>query len=246
MKMIICLIISFYTLMAKELYASFNVEALNQSKLSLESIGIVKEIKVKISDHVKKGDVLLSLDTSKEEIALQNAQNDYKLALAKFNNIKSKMTKFAQVQNFIDKQSYEDIKTEFNIANLELQKAKINIAYYKNLIDKKILKAPYDGIISDKTIQVGEGVAGVNQILFKIFSYPEVKLILSFDEKYKDEVKLNQEFIYKIEGKEQTFKGKISLIYPSIDVKTRKIYAEAKAQNLTPGLFGEGKIIIKD
>ncbi|QWU80127.1 efflux RND transporter periplasmic adaptor subunit [Campylobacter novaezeelandiae] len=246
MKIIICLIISFYTLIAKELYASFNVEALNQSKLSLESIGIVKEIKVKISDHVKKGDVLLSLDTSKEEIALQNAQNDYKLALAKFNNIKSKMTKFTQVQNFIDKQSYEDIKTEFNIANLELQKAKINIAYYKNLIDKKILKAPYDGIISDKTIQVGEGVAGVNQILFKIFSYPEVKLILSFDEKYKDEVKLNQEFIYKIEGKEQTFKGKISLIYPSIDIKTRKIYAEAKAQNLTPGLFGEGKIIIKD
>lgn len=246
MKIIICLIISFYTLIAKELYASFNVEALNQSKLSLESIGIVKEIKVKISDHVKKGDVLLSLDTSKEEIALQNAQNDYKLALAKFNNVKSKMTKFTQVQNFIDKQSYEDIKTEFNIANLELQKAKINIAYYKNLIDKKILKAPYDGIISDKTIQVGEGVAGVNQILFKIFSYPEVKLILSFDEKYKDKVKLNQEFIYKIEGKEQTFKGKISLIYPSIDIKTRKIYAEAKAQNLTPGLFGEGKIIIKD
>lgn len=246
MKIIICLIISFYILIAKELYASFNVEALNQSKLSLESIGIVKEIKVKISDHVKKGDVLLSLDTSKEEIALQNAQNDYKLALAKFNNVKSKMTKFTQVQNFIDKQSYEDIKTEFNIANLELQKAKINIAYYKNLIDKKILKAPYDGIISDKTIQVGEGVAGVNQILFKIFSYPEVKLILSFDEKYKDEVKLNQEFIYKIEGKEQTFKGKISLIYPSIDIKTRKIYAEAKAQNLTPGLFGEGKIIIKD
>ncbi|MBK1991353.1 efflux RND transporter periplasmic adaptor subunit [Campylobacter sp. 2018MI35] len=246
MKIIICLIISFYTLMAKELYASFNVEALNQSKLSLESIGIVKEIKVKISDYVKKGDVLLSLDTSKEEIALKNAQNDYKLALAKFNNIKSKMDKFNQVQNFIDKQSYEDIKTEFNIANLELQKAKINIAYYENLIDKKILKAPYDGVISDKAIQVGEGVAGVNQVLFKIFSYPKVKLVLSFDEKYKDEVKLNQEFIYKIEGKEQTLKGKISLIYPSIDIKTRKIYAEVQAENLTPGLFGEGKIIIKD
>ncbi|MEE6566503.1 efflux RND transporter periplasmic adaptor subunit, partial [Campylobacter coli] len=41
-------------------------------------------------------------------------------------------------------------------------------------------------------------------------------------------------------------KGKISLIYPSIEVKTRKIYAEVQTTNLTPGLFGEGRIITKD
>ncbi|HEB8061603.1 TPA: efflux RND transporter periplasmic adaptor subunit, partial [Campylobacter coli] len=41
-------------------------------------------------------------------------------------------------------------------------------------------------------------------------------------------------------------KGKITLIYPSIEVKTRKIYAEVETQNLTPGLFGEGRIITRD
>lgn len=76
-----------------------------------------------------------------------------------------------------------------------------------------------------------------------MFSYPEVKLILSFDEKYKDIVKVGQKFIYNVGDKKDQV-GKIDIIYPSINQKTRKIYAEVYITNLTPGAFGEGKIEI--
>lgn len=156
------------------------------------------------------------------------------------------MQKIKAVENVIDKQSYEDMKAKFDAANLNLNKAKINIAYYKNIMAKKELRAPYDAIIANKFIQVGEGVGGVARPLIEIFSYPQSKLILSFDEKYKDKVKLGDDFFYKIDQNGTEFKGKISLIYPSIEVKTRKIYAEVQTTNLTPGLFGEGRIITKD
>ncbi|MBZ7936430.1 efflux RND transporter periplasmic adaptor subunit [Campylobacter sp. B0100352/1] len=246
MKIFLFLIFSFNMIFAEEIYASFNVEASKQSKLAIESIGIVSQIPITIGQKVKKGDLLLALDQTSEKIALENAKNSYNLALAQYENTKSKMKKINSVQDVIDKQSYEDMKTQFNIASLNLTKAKINIDYYKNILEKKELRAPYDAIIANKFIQIGEGVGGVAQPLVEIFSYPQSKLVLSFDEKYKDKVKVGDEFIYKIDQSDNQIKGKISLIYPSIEVKTRKIYAEVEASGLTPGLFGEGKIITKD
>lgn len=61
------------------------------------------------------------------------------------------------------------MKAKFDAANLNLNKAKINIAYYKNIMAKKELRAPYDAIIANKFIQVGEGVGGVAQPLIEIF-----------------------------------------------------------------------------
>ncbi|MGH2327813.1 efflux RND transporter periplasmic adaptor subunit [Campylobacter taeniopygiae] len=246
MKIFLFLIFSFNMIFAEEIYASFNVEASKQSKLAIESIGIVSQIPITIGQRVKKGDLLLTLDQTSEKIALENAKNSYNLALAQYKNTKSKMEKINSVQDVIDKQSYEDMKTQFNIASLNLTKAKINIDYYKNILEKKELRAPYDAIIANKFIQIGEGVGGVAQPLIEIFSYPQSKLILSFDEKYKDKVKVGDEFIYKIDQSNNQIKGKISLIYPSIEIRTRKIYAEVEASGLTPGLFGEGKIITKD
>ena len=117
----------------------------------------------------------------------------------------------------------------------------LNLAQ-KRLEDTRLL-APFDGTISDKSIEVGEGVGGVAQKLMSVFSYPDVKLKLSFDEKFKDHVKIGSEFVYKLDGQSEERRGKISLIYPTIDTKNGKIYAEVQAQNLTPGLFGEGYIV---
>lgn len=130
---------------------------------------MVQKIPVEIGQKVSKGELLLALDQESEKIALQNAQNSYQLALVEYENTKSRMQKIKAVENVIDKQSYEDMKAKFDAANLNLNKAKINIAYYNNIMAKKELRAPYDAIIANKFIQVGEGVGGVAQPLIEIF-----------------------------------------------------------------------------
>ncbi|KGI56235.1 efflux RND transporter periplasmic adaptor subunit [Campylobacter sp. MIT 97-5078] len=243
MKKVLCLFFAVLNLKAEEIYASFDVYALHQSKLAFESNGIVKEIKVEPSSVVKKGDILIILENSSELIGLQNAQNRLALAEIAFKNAQSKMDKFKEVQSMIDTQSFEDMEASFKRAGLELESAKINVKYYENLLDKKNLKAPFDGIIAAKFVELGQGVAAISQAVLEIYSYPEVKLVISFDEKYKDRVKVGQNYRFKLKGQDKEQNAKISLIYPSIDIKTRKIFAEVKSSHLTPGLFGEGVII---
>ena len=225
------------------IYASFDVAAAKDAQLALKAVGIVKTVNVEIGSAVKRGDVLLELENESEKLAVKLAQNDLESAQTAKAHAKSVLDKFKLVQSVSSKQAFENAEFDFKNAALAENRARLALNLAQKRLEDTRLLAPFDGTISDKSIEVGEGVGGVAQKLMSVFSYPDVKLKLSFDEKFKDHVKIGSEFVYKLDGQSEERPGKISLIYPTIDTKNGKIYAEVQAQNLTPGLFGEGYIV---
>ena len=226
-----------------KIYASFDVAPAKDAQLALKAVGIVKTVNVEIGSAVKRGDVVLELENESEKLAVKLAQNDLDSAQTAKAHAKSVLDKFKLVQSVSSKQAFENAEFDFKNAALAENRAHLALNLAQKRLEDTRLLAPFDGTISAKSIEVGEGVGGVAQKLMSIFSYPDVKLKLSFDEKFKDRVKIGSEFIYKLDGQSEERHGKISLIYPTIDTKNGKIYAEVRAQNLTPGLFGEGYIV---
>ena len=226
-----------------KIYASFDVAAAKDAQLALKAVGIVKTVNVEIGSAVKRGDVLLELENESEKLAVKLAQNDLESAQTAKAYAKSVLDKFKLVQSVSSKQAFENAEFDFKNAALAENRAHLALNLAQKRLEDTRLLAPFDGTISGKSIEVGEGVGGVAQKLMSIFSYPDVKLKLSFDEKFKDRVKIGSEFVYKLDGENKERRGEISLIYPTIDMKNGKIYAEVRARNLTPGLFGEGYIV---
>nr|WP_314475652.1 efflux RND transporter periplasmic adaptor subunit [uncultured Campylobacter sp.] len=226
-----------------KIYASFDVAPAKDAQLALKAVGIVKAVNVEIGSAVKRGDVLLELENESEKLAVKLAQNDLESAQTAKAHAKSVLDKFKLVQSVSSKQAFENAEFDFKNAALAENRAHLALNLAQKRLEDTRLLAPFDGTISGKSIEVGEGVGGVAQKLMLIFSYPDVKLKLSFDEKFKDRVKIGSEFIYKLDGENKERRGEISLIYPTIDTKNGKIYAEVRARNLTPGLFGEGYIV---
>ena len=225
------------------IYASFDVAPAKDAQLVLKAVGIVKSINVEIGSAVKRGDVLLELENESEKLAVKLAQNDLESAQTARAHAKSVLDKFKLVQSVSSKQAFENAEFDFKNAALAENRAHLALNLAQKRLEDTRLLAPFDGTISGKSIEVGEGVGGVAQKLMSIFSYPDVKLKLSFDEKFKDRVKIGSEFVYKLDGENKERRGEISLIYPTIDTKNGKIYAEVRARNLMPGLFGEGYIV---
>ena len=226
-----------------KIYASFDVAPAKDAQLALKAVGIVKAVNVEIGSAVKRGDVLLELENESEKLAVKLAQNDLESAQTAKAHAKSVLDKFKLVQSVSSKQAFENAEFDFKNAALAENRAHLALNLAQKRLEDTQLLAPFDGTISGKSIEAGEGVGGVAQKLMSIFSYPDVKLKLSFDEKFKDRVKIGSEFIYKLDGENKERRGEISLIYPTIDTKNGKIYAEVRARNLTPGLFGEGYIV---
>jgi len=243
-KILIFLLSAAVALCAQDkIYASFDVAAAKDAQLALKAVGIVKTVNVEIGSAVKRGDVLLELENESEKLAVKLAQNDLESAQTAKAHAKSVLDKFKLVQSVSSKQAFENAEFDFKNSALAENRAHLALNLAQKRLEDTRLLAPFDGTISGKSIEVGEGVGGVAQKLMSVFSYPDVKLKLSFDEKFKDRVKIGSEFIYKLDGQNEERRGEISLIYPTIDTKNGKIYAEVQARNLMPGLFGEGYIV---
>ncbi|WP_095278315.1 efflux RND transporter periplasmic adaptor subunit [Helicobacter sp. 11S02629-2] len=218
--------------MAEQVYAIFNVAAVRDSNLALNSAGIVDKIDVDVGSKVKKGDILLSLNNKDKLANLNGAKSQYDFAKAQYE-------RYQRSGTAVDKNTLE--QNYSNYKNLE-SAYNYNMALYNDTI----LKAPFDGVIASKNTELGNGVQGVSTTLFRLVS-DQKKMIIQFDSKYVKDVKVGDTYKYSVDGDGNFHEAKIYKIYPTIDANTRKVTAEALIDdNAQPGLFGDGYILVKD
>lgn len=231
-KILVSTLFMFQALIAGEVYATFDVVSEKSSELGLSISGVVGTLHVNVGDRVKKGDLLLSLYNAEEksnyEIAKKNAEHAQKV-----------YDRYAKIADVIDKEKMENYLYDRDV--------KVLTAQNKEIIYKKTeLRAPYDLVVSKKSTELGNIVLGAQTKLLTVESTNDIKLVLKFDEKYWNKIKVGQKFVYKVDGSDKKYEGTLVKIYPTILQSTREMQAEVKATDLLPGLFGNGMIVIAD
>jgi RND family efflux transporter MFP subunit len=230
---ILSLLLLSSSIQAEEVYATFSVHADKSANLAFTSSGIIGSVSVDVSSVVKKGDILAQLQNSDLKAALNIANTSLKYE-------KKEYDRQLKVKHLLDESRLDGYAFKY-------ENAKAQMEYQQALFDKTILKAPFDGVIYEKSVEVGDVVSGAMiRTVFKIQSLDKRKLILAFDQKYWKNIKVGQSFKYGVDGDSKTYMGKISKVYPYADSGNRKIKAEVEAKDFTPGLFGEGYILIDE
>ena len=228
---------------AETIYATFDVEPEKSAELSLTSSGIIEGINVDVGSRVKKGDVLLWLDNRDmiESVALAKAQLEVARIDAKF--AKRNFERYEKVRNVIDEGEFDRYASAYELALSRVHEADVNVGYKQALLDKTILKAPFDGVIFDKPVERGDVVSGAMiKVLLRLQSAKEDTLKLMVDQKYWKQLKPGLTFRYKVDGDPTPREGRVSKVYPTANSANRKIIVEVPAEGIVPGLFGEGEI----
>lgn len=123
---------------------SGKLESSRESNLSFKIPGIIKSIKVREGQFVRKGELLASLDLSEIKANLTKAENGFEKAKRDYeraNNLyNDKVATLEQLQN---------AKTALEVAESDLNIAKFNYEY-------AVIKAPVDGKILKKFVEENE------------------------------------------------------------------------------------------
>ncbi|MBU0720266.1 HlyD family efflux transporter periplasmic adaptor subunit [bacterium] len=232
-KVLAGLFLGLISLSADTVYATFNVEAQKSANLAFISSGIVNVVNVDVGSEVKGDEVLATLQNSDIKAMLESSKTILKYAKKDFHRQE-------KIRTLIDEAKFDEYAKNY-------ENAKNQLAYQESLYDKTFLKAPFDGIIYEKDIEVGDAVSGMMlKTVFKIQSKKSRKLVLEFDQKYWKKVKTGQTFRYSVDGDDTTYNGVLSKIYPHANARNRKIKAEVQSDTFVVGLFGSGYIIIDD
>ncbi len=232
-KIVLSLLLAIMSLRAEEIYATFNVEAAQHADLAFTSSGTVGKVNVDVASVVKKGDILAELNNADLKAALDIAQIAMKYA-------KRDYDRQLKVKTLVD-------ASKFDAYAFKYEQSKAQVAYQQALLDKTQIKAPFDGVIYAKSVEVGDVVSGAMiRTVMKIQSLKRRKLVLAVDQKYWRVLKPGLTFKYSVDGDKTVYTGKISKVYPYANSANRKIRAEVEAKGFAPGLFGDGVIILPD
>lgn len=151
-------------------------EAVNSAYISPEINGQVREILVKEGQHVKKGDLLIKINSSVTTNSINEIQTSLDLAVIVYEKQKQLWEK--NIGSEIDY-----LQAKNNVESLEMR-----LATLYSQLDMAEIKAPISGIIDDISVKTGE-MAGPGMIIIKLVNLDDVFINADVSEAYISNVK---------------------------------------------------------
>lgn len=197
--------------------------------LKAETSGRIEEIYFKDGQTVKAQQKLFKLYNKEQAAKIQKAE----AALALSQNI-LKRKKTLNMKDFAPIQEVEK-------AEAQVQSDKADLELAKEALNKTIIRAPFNGILSERKQSVGSNVAAGDELV-RIQDLTPIRLTFHIPEKDLNAIKVNDPVTVTTDAHPgKTFEGVIEAIEPSINEKTRSITVHAQFKNekeqLVPGLY---------
>jgi len=209
--------------------------------ISLAS-GRVIEIKAKLGDAVKKGQVLLRVQSADVSGAFQTfvkAQNDERLARVQLDRAQLLYDKGAIAKSALEtaETTETDAQADLSAASEQLRLLGIDKQHPSGIVD---VEAPTTGIITDQQVTNASGVQGLsgpNPFTISDLSY--VWVVCDVYENDLDAVKLGQTADIHLNAfPDQVLKGRIDNILPILDPSLRTAKVRIEVRN--PGMLRVG------
>ncbi len=198
------------------LMISGKVEAVSNATLSTRQMGFVDEIHVNIGEKVSKGQLLLSI--TNEDLRAKKAQVEANIseASAALKNVETNYNRFKTLleQKSISQKEMDDMTMQY-----EMTKSKLSAAQQmKNEIDAQMdyanLKAPFDGVITNKFIKKGD-MANPGMPLIALENPNHFEVIANVPESDIATIKTDNEVKVLIKSINKEVKGTIAAISKS-------------------------------
>lgn len=211
--------------------------------VSAEVDGILKGMKVNEGSVVSKGTLLAVIDDIDYDLEVKKADAALKQAEANLANTKleyqRKDTLFKE--QLVTQQQFDDVSTRLSLAAAEVERARASLSLAKQKLSKTLIYSPLAGVVKEKKVERGNYVRNGTP-LFTIIQTNPIKLNFTVSEKDTGKLKVGQDVFLNVEAiPEKEFKGKVSIVYPSLEEKTRTLLVEAHVPNptsiLKPGFF---------
>lgn len=191
-----------------------------KSNIASQSSGVVEKVLFTLGERVKKGDelVVLNSDLLQKEIQSKNAKLEQAKLLKEFQEKELKRYKNLLETDSIALQQFEKLSYELKVQDLAIASLLAEVEQAKVEISKKTIKAPFDGVIVGKNINIGEWIK-VGDSVCEILNHSEPQAIVEVPSPILNYLKVGDMANVSINSK--SYSGKIIAIIPKADSRSR-------------------------
>lgn len=203
--------------------------AINGTNVTTEAGGVVKSIEFKAGQPVKAGTVLIRLNTANELATLNSLEATAKLAAVQRDRWRALGKDKLVSQDEVEQRATAAASAR---ANADAQRA---------LISQKTIRAPFDGILGIRQVNLGQFLNPGDPIV-SLQALDPIYLDFTLPEKRMGQVLDGTRIRATVDAMPgRSFEGQVSAIQPEVDANTRNFRVQATLDNaegnLRPGTF---------
>jgi RND family efflux transporter MFP subunit len=213
--------------------------------------GRIAAIYVEAGDHVKRGQVLARLNVSvlepqvaNLEAALDEARAEAELAEAEYRRAQA-----VGASGALSAEETQRRKSAAVTAGAKVKVAAAQLAESQARLARASVRAPADGIILTRNVEVGQTATPGGEALFRLSEGGEVELRGQVAEQDLPLLKVGQAVNVWLTGTSRVYPGQVRLLGAVIDPQTRLGMARVSLTpdpNLRPGAFARAEVTVSN
>jgi membrane fusion protein (multidrug efflux system) len=231
--------------LAERIEATGQLLAQERAAIASEVAGRVTDVLVEEGAEVEAGQVLLAIDPERRELELRDARAGLAQAEAAWKEATREHERVRQLhgRGIASEARLDAVGTEAALARSRHEAALARAGVAERALRDASVSAPFAGWVARRHVSRGEYVQ-VGQPLFELVSLDPIEVEFHVAERDSARVAEGQEVQVQVAPfPEEAFTGRVTVISPTIDERTRTLRVKARVANadrrLRPGLFAK-------
>ena len=226
-----------------------SVEPERRADLRAEVPAVVLAVLKENGDPVRRGDLLVRLDQTSIRDSLNSAEASARAASQAFDQSQRQYERMSKLREtgVVSMQQLEDVEIARNSAQSEREASRSRVVTARQQLERTEVRAPFDGIISDRKVSAGD-TTQIGKELLKVIDPGSLRFEGFVSADSVGEVEAGQRVWFKIHGfLDKEFKGVITRVNPAANTTTRQVevlvkFDDAQQQPNVAGLYAEGHV----
>lgn len=225
-----------------------SVQPERRADLRAEVSSVVLQVLKENGEAVKRGDLLVRLDDTAIRDSMTSAEAAARSSAQAFDQTERQLQrlKTLRASGMASMQQLEDTEIRRNNAQSDLIAAKARAAQARQQLQRTEVRAPFDGVVSERKVSAGD-TAQIGKELLKVIDPTSMRFEGFVSADKISSVKVGQPVHFRVNGYgQQTFSGAVKRVDPAANPTTRQVevlvgFADS-TQPRVSGLYAEGRI----
>ena len=198
------------------LSVSGKIEAVKSANISTRMMGYVDNIYVGVGDKVRNGQLLMSVNNADVSAQLAQVNAGITEAEAAFKNAEKDYNRFTTLfkENSASQKELDDITANYKMAKARLESAKQMRNGVNAQMDYANIRAPFDGVVTNKFINAGD-MANPSMPLLEVESPGKYQVLAMVPESEILAIKNDSEVTVEIKALNKNVLGKVTEVSTS-------------------------------
>jgi len=181
--------------------------------------GRLEMLAFNVGDRVEKGDVLARIDDAPESAAIDEARAAVETQQATLAQARRELARYEALGDFASQRDVEERRLAVVEGERELNRRRASVTQASELRERRILRAPFAGVILERPVDPGQTV-GTESVIYRLADLSAPEVTAEVDEIYAAEIHPEMEALVSLSGHAVALPADVVHIEPRVDPAT--------------------------